>query len=214
LDHVDGALRFGEKVVLVGRNGTGKSTLFRLALGQETPDTGTVALGARVEVGYLAQLDYPTEAKTVLQLFCEEAALETGVGRSRLARYLFYGEDVFKLVHQLSGGEWTRLRLAQPAEQLVSPPAPAPPRDRARKPIEADKRAQAKVEERIKQLEQLLGELDADLAKAQASADLARLSAGWVEREQAQQELDRCYAEWVELDGGPSESQSSHRPKR
>lgn len=112
LDRVDGALRFGEKVVLVGGNGVGKSTLFRLVLGEETPDGGAVTLGARVAVGYLAQQDHPTEAKRVLEFFCEEAALESGMGRARLARYLFYGEDVFKLVNQLSGGEWTRLRLA------------------------------------------------------------------------------------------------------
>ncbi|HWI66741.1 MAG TPA: ABC-F family ATP-binding cassette domain-containing protein, partial [Symbiobacteriaceae bacterium] len=112
LNEIDAALLYGEKAVLMGPNGTGKSTLFKLLLGQTQPDGGTAELGARVEIGYLAQEDQPNSAKTVLQLFCEEASLETGEGRARLARYLFYGEDVFKAVSNLSGGEWTRLRLA------------------------------------------------------------------------------------------------------
>ena len=112
LDQADAALQYGDKVVLIGKNGAGKSTLFRLLLGQEQPDQGRITLGSRVEVGYLAQQDRPDDTRTVLQLFCETARVETGEGRSQLARYLFYGEDVFKPVNLLSGGEWTRFRLA------------------------------------------------------------------------------------------------------
>jgi ATP-binding cassette subfamily F protein 3 len=112
LNNVDGMLRYGDKVVLVGNNGAGKSTLFKLVLGEEQPDGGAVELGARVEVGYLAQHDQPDYRKTVLETFCEEAVVEVGAGRALLARYLFYGSDVFKTVSLLSGGEWTRLRLA------------------------------------------------------------------------------------------------------
>ncbi|HWI51400.1 MAG TPA: ABC-F family ATP-binding cassette domain-containing protein [Symbiobacteriaceae bacterium] len=112
LAQVDAALAYGEKAVIIGKNGAGKSTLFKLVLGQEQPDEGVVELGTRVDVGYLAQEDHPTDGKSVLQLFCEEAAVETGEGRSLLARYLFYGADVFQPVNLLSGGEWTRLRLA------------------------------------------------------------------------------------------------------
>jgi ATP-binding cassette subfamily F protein 3 len=112
LNKVDGMLRYGDKVVLVGDNGAGKSTFFKLLLGEEQPDEGRVGLGARVEIGYLAQQDRPDSRKTVLQTFCEEAKVEVGEGRTQLARYLFYGSDVFKSLNLLSGGEWTRLRLA------------------------------------------------------------------------------------------------------
>lgn len=113
LDRVDGLLEFGEKVALVGRNGSGKSTLFKLLLGLEQADEGTVALGARVEPGYLAQDEKPVDRQeTVLDYFRKEVGLEEGEARSRLARYLFYGPAVFKALSSLSGGEWTRLRLA------------------------------------------------------------------------------------------------------
>lgn len=127
LDRIDATLTYGDKVALVGKNGTGKSTLFKLLLGEATPDAGAAELGARVETGYLAQQDHPHEEKTVLQAFCEEAAVETGEGRAKLARYLFYGEDVFKPLNRLSGGEWTRFRLAllmqrQPNLMLLDEP--------------------------------------------------------------------------------------------
>ncbi|HYF80375.1 MAG TPA: ABC-F family ATP-binding cassette domain-containing protein [Symbiobacteriaceae bacterium] len=124
---IDATLTYGDKVALIGKNGTGKSTLFKLLLGQVEPDAGAAELGARVEIGYLAQQDQPQEEKTVLQAFCEEAAVETGEGRARLARYLFFGEDVFKPLNRLSGGEWTRFRLAllmqrQPNLMLLDEP--------------------------------------------------------------------------------------------
>lgn len=105
-------LRFGERVAVIGDNGTGKSTLFKMILGEEQPDQGELLLGSRVEIGYLAQDSKPLINKTVLQYFREEACLEEGEARGRLAKYLFYGADVFKGIQNLSGGEWTRLRLA------------------------------------------------------------------------------------------------------
>jgi len=106
-------LVYGERVFLVGDNGAGKSTLFKMLLGNEQPDAGSVRLGSRVEVGYLAQEDAPKDEKrTVLQYFREEVALEEGKARGELSRFLFYGSDVFKQVRNLSGGEWSRLRLA------------------------------------------------------------------------------------------------------
>ncbi|WP_372663550.1 ribosomal protection-like ABC-F family protein [Cohnella sp.] len=113
LDKAAGLLEYGEKVMMVGGNGSGKTTLLKLILGEEQIDEGDLSLGSRVSVGYLAQQEYPDEPKkTVLEYFRKEAGLEEGEARSRLAAYLFYGADVFKSVSQLSGGEWTRLRLA------------------------------------------------------------------------------------------------------
>ncbi|MBB3110739.1 ATPase subunit of ABC transporter with duplicated ATPase domains [Paenibacillus phyllosphaerae] len=113
LRQADGLLEYGERIMLLGPNGAGKSTLVKLMLGQEQPDSGKLELGARVDVGYLAQEEHRAdERQTVLGYYREQAGMEEGEARSRLARYLFYGADVFKQVGQLSGGEWTRLRLA------------------------------------------------------------------------------------------------------
>ncbi|MFM9331461.1 ribosomal protection-like ABC-F family protein [Paenibacillus mesotrionivorans] len=113
LGGVSGELLYGEKVMLIGDNGSGKSTLLKLILGEVPPDSGSVRLGSRVEAGYLAQQQAPPHpGQSVLDYFRTEAGMEEGEARSRLAAYLFYGAEVFKSVGQLSGGEWTRLRLA------------------------------------------------------------------------------------------------------
>ncbi|MGZ0038762.1 ribosomal protection-like ABC-F family protein [Paenibacillus ottowii] len=113
LNGATGSLEFGEKVALLGDNGAGKTTLLKLLLGQESADTGTVQWGARVEYGYLAQQERERDSRaTVLAYYKEEAGLEEGEARGQLAKYLFYGADVFKPVSMLSGGEWSRLRLA------------------------------------------------------------------------------------------------------
>jgi len=110
---ISGLLEYGDKIALIGRNGSGKTTLFKLLLGEEQPNAGKLEWGARVDVGYLAQQEEPTNPKlNVLEYFRLEAGVEEGEARGILARYLFYGADVFRSVGQLSGGEWTRLRLA------------------------------------------------------------------------------------------------------
>ncbi|MCP1137154.1 ATP-binding cassette domain-containing protein [Paenibacillus polysaccharolyticus] len=113
LQGVSALLEYGDKTALIGRNGSGKTTLFKLLLGEEQPDAGKLEWGARVDVGYLAQQQEPENPKlSVLEHFRLEAGVEEGEARGILARYLFYGADVFRSVGQLSGGEWTRLRLA------------------------------------------------------------------------------------------------------
>lgn len=108
-----GLIEFGEKIALMGSNGSGKTTLFRVLLGELSPDSGSLEWGSRVDVGYLAQQEEPDNPKaTVLEYFREKAGVEEGEARGILARYLFYGAAVFRSVAQLSGGEWTRLRLA------------------------------------------------------------------------------------------------------
>lgn len=106
-------LRYGETTALIGGNGAGKSTLLKIILGQEAPDSGSCTLASRAVVGYLAQEAVPEEGgQSVLRYFREEAGLEEGEARGQLARFLFYGSDVFKSIANLSGGEWTRLRFA------------------------------------------------------------------------------------------------------
>ncbi|WP_337102090.1 ribosomal protection-like ABC-F family protein [Paenibacillus sp. YIM B09110] len=113
LNGAEGSLMYGEKVMLLGDNGSGKTTLFKLLQNVMDPDGGKVELGARVEIGYLAQQEPVSDRKlTVLDYFRIEGGMEEGEARSVLAQYLFYGADVFKPLHMISGGEWSRLRLA------------------------------------------------------------------------------------------------------
>jgi ATP-binding cassette, subfamily F, member 3 len=114
LGQVDLAVRHQERVALVGANGEGKSTLLKLILGEIEPDTGQCKIGASVSLGYLSQHGTELDPKqTVLEAFRASALLADGEARGQLARFLFYGQDVFKRVADLSGGEKMRLRLAQ-----------------------------------------------------------------------------------------------------
>lgn len=111
--NINETLRYGEATMLLGNNGSGKSTLLKLILDQESPTSGEVIIGSRVSIGYLAQEQTPQGGKqNVLQYFREQVGMEEGEARGQLARFLFYGSDVFKDIHALSGGEWTRLRFA------------------------------------------------------------------------------------------------------
>lgn len=112
LQNISASITYGDRVALIGGNGTGKSTLFKLVLGLAQPDEGEVRLGARVHVGYLPQDEPPQTTGTVLEYFRDEAGIEEGEARRLLAKYLFYGAAVFKSTQSLSGGEWSRLKLA------------------------------------------------------------------------------------------------------
>ncbi|MFC7370631.1 ribosomal protection-like ABC-F family protein [Fictibacillus iocasae] len=104
---------FGEKTAIIGDNGTGKSSLIKMIMG-ESPDSGTVKVGSSVKLGYLTQNSLEgCENKTVLSVFRDAVSVEEGEARHLLAKYLFYGTAVFKKVGDLSGGERTRLRFAQ-----------------------------------------------------------------------------------------------------
>ncbi|ABR47650.1 ABC transporter related [Alkaliphilus metalliredigens QYMF] len=107
-------LRIGEKVAIIGKNGSGKSTFIKTLLGEVSSDTGDVKIGANVKIGYLQQEVYfNSEEHTVLEAFRESYVCTEGEARGILARFLFYSDDVFKKVSNLSGGERSRLRLCQ-----------------------------------------------------------------------------------------------------
>ncbi|MGS2778460.1 ribosomal protection-like ABC-F family protein [Robertmurraya sp. GLU-23] len=107
-------IQFRERVAMVGENGTGKSTLIKMLLGQEQVDSGELKLGSNVKVGDLSQHIFPDKKdETVIELFRDEIKVTEGEARHILARFLFYGHSVFRKVSQLSGGEKMRLRLAQ-----------------------------------------------------------------------------------------------------
>jgi ATP-binding cassette subfamily F protein 3 len=107
------AARRGERIGIVGPNGAGKTTLLRTIAGDLPPLDGGVSFGNGVQLGYLAQLRAAgIPGATVLDALLEAAPVTPGEARGYLARFLFRGDDVFKEVRQLSGGERSRLELA------------------------------------------------------------------------------------------------------
>ncbi len=116
----------GERIAVVGVNGAGKSTLSRMIAGVESLDAGERIVGYNTKISYFAQnqADELDMTKDVLSVVEEDAATETRVRlRTLLGSFLFHGDDVFKSVSVLSGGERSRLALAkmllQPANFLV-----------------------------------------------------------------------------------------------
>ena len=102
----------GERIALVGDNGTGKSTLLKCITGEETPDTGWIREGPSVKDAYLPQLvSFYDPERDMVETMLWEAGCDHQTARDRLAAFGFRGEDVFKTVSVLSGGEQSRLRL-------------------------------------------------------------------------------------------------------
>ncbi len=106
-------VRKGEKICIIGDNGIGKTTLLRILMGQEEPDSGYLKVGYNVDFGYYDQgqrlLD---DNETVLGEMKNAYHLYTDTEmRSLLGRFLFRGDDVFKQVRDLSGGEKAKLSL-------------------------------------------------------------------------------------------------------
>ncbi len=107
-------LRRLDCAALIGPNGAGKSTFLKTILGSIPPLAGEVTLGASLHVGYFAQAHEGLDpAKTVLDEIIAASGMLPYQGREYLGKYLFSGDDVFKLVSMLSGGERGRLALAK-----------------------------------------------------------------------------------------------------
>jgi ATP-binding cassette subfamily F protein 3 len=103
----------GDRLGITGPNGTGKTTLLKVVLGQVSPDDGQYAFDPKVHVGYYAQeaTDLDPEKTIVQEILTVRSDMLESQARSYAARFLFRGEDAFKLVAKLSGGEQSRVRL-------------------------------------------------------------------------------------------------------
>ncbi|MBQ4088369.1 MAG: ABC-F type ribosomal protection protein [Clostridia bacterium] len=102
----------GEKVALLGPNGAGKTTFLKIILGEEPADAGTYKFGPAVRAAYLPQVvtfDHPE--RTLYDTMLYDGNCEPQEARDRLGAFRFRGEDQFKTVSQLSGGERARLKL-------------------------------------------------------------------------------------------------------
>jgi len=107
-------LRRGECVALLGPNGSGKTTFLKTVLGLQEPLVGHARLGASLKIGYYAQVHTDLNPDvSVLDTILEVKNLPLGEARTYLARYLFTGDDVFKRIGDLSGGERSRVALAK-----------------------------------------------------------------------------------------------------
>jgi ATP-binding cassette subfamily F protein 3 len=114
----------GDRIGIVGPNGAGKTTLLRTIAGELPPLDGSLTFGNATQIGYLAQLRRAAIAgETVLDALLGTIPVTPGEARSYLARFLFRGDDAFKEVRTLSGGERSRLELAllgiQPSNLLL-----------------------------------------------------------------------------------------------
>ena len=115
VEELNFAVYRGERLGIAGPNGCGKSTLLKLLARQLTPQRGLVAWGANAELGIFSQdsADLELGRDALAELRSVDSAISDADARSYLARFGFSGDDVFKLVDSLSGGERSRLSLAK-----------------------------------------------------------------------------------------------------
>lgn len=113
--HIGFDIKRGDKVAIVGPNGVGKTTLFRIILGQLQADSGEVKLGSRVQVGYYDQEHSTLDTSNTIigEIQAAFPDLTNGHIRNVLAAFLFTSDDVFKPISTLSGGERGRVALAK-----------------------------------------------------------------------------------------------------
>ena len=113
--HVDIDIKRGERVAIIGNNGTGKTTLLKIINGLLPADEGQIRLGTKVHIGYYDQEHQVLHMEKTLfeEIQDERPSMTNTQVRSTLAAFLFTGDDVFKQIKDLSGGERGRLSLAK-----------------------------------------------------------------------------------------------------
>ena len=114
LHDVTFSIKNGERVAILGDNGTGKTTLLNIILGCEAADSGTIKKGEGLKPAYLPQVvHFEDENRTLVDTLIYEKNVTPQTARNRLGRFQFSGEDALKPVSKLSGGEKSRLRLCE-----------------------------------------------------------------------------------------------------
>ena len=113
INNLSFSLTRGEKFLIVGKNGIGKSTLLKLIVGELKADKGDIQIGNKTDIGYYAQEhELLDTSKTIIENFSNVNISDSKL-RSVLGRFLFTGDDVFKKVQVLSPGERSRVALAK-----------------------------------------------------------------------------------------------------
>ncbi|MCD6329163.1 MAG: ATP-binding cassette domain-containing protein [Candidatus Cloacimonetes bacterium] len=112
LDSIDLFVYYKDHICILGKNGTGKTTIFKIIHNEIQADSGEVKLGSRLNVGYLEQeVHFENPQKSVLDAYRRMFPMQEDRARTALARFLFFGNDVFKRLGNLSGGEKVRFQL-------------------------------------------------------------------------------------------------------
>jgi ATPase subunit of ABC transporter with duplicated ATPase domains len=112
-DDLSFTLFYRDKLCIMGENGSGKTSLLKIVLGEMQPDKGNIRVGSNVSIGYLPQnVVFEDEDLSILDYFSSKHKLTQSEARRELAKMLFIRDDVFKKIKSLSGGEKSRLRLA------------------------------------------------------------------------------------------------------
>ncbi|MFA6075785.1 MAG: ABC-F family ATP-binding cassette domain-containing protein [Negativicutes bacterium] len=104
-------VRSGERVALLGKNGAGKTTLLKMLVEEQLPDSGEVRVSAPERIYLEQNVLFADPSRTILEEFRDVVTVTDGEARRILAGFMFRGEDVFKKLQGLSGGEKSRLRL-------------------------------------------------------------------------------------------------------
>ncbi|MDD2494710.1 MAG: ABC-F type ribosomal protection protein [Tissierellia bacterium] len=110
--NLDFTLFYKDSMCIIGENGTGKSTILKIIIGEVQSDTGEVKIGSNVKIGYLPQeVNFEREDISIVDYFSYNYGISISDARKQLANILFTGDDVYKHISTLSGGEKSRLKL-------------------------------------------------------------------------------------------------------
>jgi macrolide transport system ATP-binding/permease protein len=112
LGPIDLTIRYGERVLLTGKNGAGKSTIIKMLMGQLAQDSGSIEKGTKLSIGYLAQEESFAKELSTLEVLKQESGLDESTARKTLSRFRISEEDLDKPIAMLSSGERSRFLIS------------------------------------------------------------------------------------------------------